>query len=127
MICRGILYVIRIPHGDFITGNNILIPVNINNGVLRRLVGISTERYLAKGGVLSSGSAVVGEAGPELLTMSGGRAVVEPLTGRNQTTNLGGVKIYVYGAPGQDVNDLADIIMDKMEFAVQRKGAVYGA
>jgi phage-related minor tail protein len=83
--------------------------------------------YLAKGGVLSSGSAVVGEAGPELLTMSGGRAVVEPLTGRNQTTNLGGVKIYVYGAPGQDVNDLADIIMDKMEFAVQRKGAVYGA
>lgn len=83
--------------------------------------------YLAKGGVLSSGSAVVGEAGPELLTMSGGRAVVEPLTERNQTTNLGGVKIYVYGAPGQDVNDLADIIMDKMEFAVQRKGAVYGA
>ena len=83
--------------------------------------------YLAKGGVLSAGSAIVGEAGPELLTMSGGRAVVEPLTSRNQTTNLGGVKIYVYGAPGQDVNNLADIIMDKMEFAVQRKGAIYGA
>ena len=37
--------------------------------------------YLAKGGVLSSGSAIVGEAGPELLTMAGGRAHVMPLNG----------------------------------------------
>lgn len=36
--------------------------------------------YLAKGGVLSAGSAVVGEAGPELITMAAGRAVVQPLT-----------------------------------------------
>ena len=39
--------------------------------------------YLAKGGILSRGSAVVGEAGPELLTLSGGRAIVQPLTGSN--------------------------------------------
>ena len=38
---------------------------------------------LAKGGVLHSGSAIVGEAGPELLSMLGGRAVVTPLTGNN--------------------------------------------
>lgn len=37
--------------------------------------------YLAKGGILTQGSAVVGEAGPEILTMSGGNAVVQPLTG----------------------------------------------
>ena len=37
--------------------------------------------YLAKGGILSSGSAIVGEAGPELLTMAGGRAHVMPLNG----------------------------------------------
>lgn len=37
--------------------------------------------YLAKGGILSSGSAIVGEAGPELLTMVGGRAHVMPLNG----------------------------------------------
>lgn len=36
---------------------------------------------LAKGGILTSGSAIVGEAGPELLTVSGGKAVVQPLTG----------------------------------------------
>ncbi len=83
--------------------------------------------YLAKGGILSSGSAVVGEAGPELLTMAGNRAVVEPLT--NQTTNhteMGGVSIYVYGAPGQDVSKLADIIEDRIEAKVERKGVVFG-
>ncbi|WP_277255863.1 phage tail tape measure protein [Negativibacillus massiliensis] len=37
--------------------------------------------YLAKGGILSRGSAIVGEAGPELLTLAGGKAIVQPLTG----------------------------------------------
>lgn len=37
--------------------------------------------YLAKGGILSSGTAVVGEAGPEILTVANGRAVVQPLSG----------------------------------------------
>ena len=36
---------------------------------------------LAKGGILTEGSAVVGEAGPEILTVSGSQAVVQPLTG----------------------------------------------
>ncbi len=35
---------------------------------------------LASGGEVLSGTALVGEAGPELLTVSGGRAVVTPLT-----------------------------------------------
>lgn len=39
--------------------------------------------YLAKGGILSQGSAIVGEAGPELLTVSGSRAIVQPLTGNS--------------------------------------------
>lgn len=41
---------------------------------------ISQLPLLAKGGVVSSGSAIVGEAGAELLTMMGGKAVVQPLT-----------------------------------------------
>lgn len=40
---------------------------------------IGTIPYLANGGVLSQGSAIVGEAGPELLTMAGNKAVVQPL------------------------------------------------
>ena len=35
---------------------------------------------MAEGGVLTKGSAIVGEAGPELLTMQGNRATVTPLT-----------------------------------------------
>lgn len=82
--------------------------------------------YLAKGGVLSQGSAVVGEAGPELLTMAGGKAVVQPLASQTtHNTSLGGVSIYVYGAPGQDVNALADVILDRMETAYRIKGAAF--
>ena len=42
---------------------------------------IPNAAYLAKGGVLNDGTAVVGEAGPEILTISGGRAIVQPLAG----------------------------------------------
>lgn len=105
------------------------------NGVIRTVnklpnvnIGeIGSIPYLAKGGVLSRGSAVVGEAGPELLTMSQGRAVVQPLTNNNTTNNAnyGGVTVNVYGAPGQDVNTLAEIVMEKVQHAVDRQEAVW--
>lgn len=81
--------------------------------------------YLAKGGILSQGSAVVGDAGPELLTMMGSRAMVQPLTSQQKTTNVGGINMYIYGAPGQDVNELADIVEARMEAKYQQKAAVY--
>lgn len=87
---------------------------------------ISKIPYLAKGGILSSGSAVVGEAGPELLTMMGNKAMVQPLT--NQTSkvaNFGGTTINVYGAPGQDVRELAGLVADAIENEVQRKQGVF--
>lgn len=94
--------------------------IGFNLGKIEKLA------YLAKGGVLSQGSAVVGEAGPELLTMAGNRAIVQPLTTQTtNTTNLGGVNIYVYGAPGQDVGDLADLIMDKMETQYRMKAGAW--
>ena len=34
--------------------------------------------FLAKGGILSQGAAIVGEAGPEILSMQNGRAHVQP-------------------------------------------------
>lgn len=39
-----------------------------------------TIPYLAKGGIVQSGSAIVGEAGPELLTVGPGGTRVQPLT-----------------------------------------------
>ena len=52
---------------------------------------------LAKGGQVLSGTALVGEAGPELLTVAGGRTVVTPLT----SGAAGGAA--AYAAPQQTV------------------------
>lgn len=40
---------------------------------------IGSIPYLASGGIVRSGSAIVGEAGPELMTVFGNRTVVQPL------------------------------------------------
>ena len=71
--------------------------------------------YLASGGILSSGSAVVGEAGPELLTLTGGRAVVQPLSGNGPSLKgveglLGGISDKL-GA-GQPVTIVVQSVLD---------------
>lgn len=108
-----------------ISGINTLIR-GINNLPGVDIPTIGKIPYLAKGGVLSSGSAVVGEAGPEILTMAGNRAIVQPLT--NQTTNntsLGGITMNIYGAPGQDVRELANIIENELADRIERREAAF--
>lgn len=51
---------------------------------------------LASGGIVSSGSAVVGEAGAELLTVMNGKALVRPLM--NSTANYNGNNSYTTGS-----------------------------
>ena len=81
--------------------------------------------YLAQGGVLESGTAIVGEAGPEMLTMANGRAVVQPLTNTTTNQNYGGVTLNIYGAAGQNVQELAEIIMDEIGNATRRQEAAW--
>lgn len=64
----------------------------INDSALGRFFGINirsigTLPALAGGGSLASGSALVGENGPELLSMSNGRANVQPLQTTTNTYN----------------------------------------
>ena len=64
----------------------------INESGVGRFFGInigqiSTIPALAGGGVLQSGSALVGERGPELLTMRNGAAAVQPLSTTTNTYN----------------------------------------
>lgn len=81
--------------------------------------------YLAKGGILSEGSAIVGEAGPELLTMMGNQAVVRPLTNQtSNTANFGSINVYINGS-GQSARELAEEIAVEIENAVQRRGSVF--
>ncbi len=46
--------------------------------------------YLAKGGVLQEGEAIVAEAGPGSIKLMNGRAVVTPLSGKAKNTPVGG-------------------------------------
>lgn len=91
---------------------------NSGNTVLRG----GQNAYMAAGGVISHGSAIVGDNGPELLTMNGGVATVQPI---NNTTNVGGINLSVYGAQGQSVQELADVVMDRIQQAVNQRGAVW--
>lgn len=88
-IFQGIVAVAKAPINAVISLINSVI--NKINGFIRMAnkvtskVGITIGEigsipYLAKGGILSRGSAIVGEAGPELLTVAGGKSIVQPLT-----------------------------------------------
>lgn len=127
-IIAGINTVISIPFNAINGFLNTLRNVNILGvspfGWIRNF-GVPQIPYLAKGGILERGMAVVGDAGPELLTMSAGGAVVQPLTNATNTTNtnLGGVSITIYGAPGQDIHELAEIVMDEMQASTERRQA----
>lgn len=109
-----------------INGVNSIPGVNIPN--------IPKIPMLAKGGIVRRGSAIVGEAGPELMTVLGNRTVVQPLTAGSVASSGGryataaqvrDVNITVYGAEGQDVNQLAEVIMQKIESATNQREAVF--
>lgn len=71
-----------------------------------------------------------GEAGSETVVGTGSlmsmiRSAVQESMGyvpAGDTTNYGGVTVNVYGAPGQDVDELADIIEDRITHNVKRRG-----
>lgn len=83
---------------------------------------------LANGGVLSSGSAIVGEVAPELLTMVGGKAQVTPLTSNQRAAGLsfgGGVSVHIDNFTNndteQDIYSLTSKIMENMEKQTARR------
>ena len=61
--------------------NGVIDIINEIPGVSLGKIGELSLPRLAKGGVLREGTAMVAEAGPELISMVGGKAVVTPLTG----------------------------------------------
>ncbi|MBQ3503672.1 MAG: hypothetical protein IJA75_03075 [Oscillospiraceae bacterium] len=83
---------------------------------------------LANGGEVIRGNAIVGDGGPELLTVTQDKTVVQPLnqTTNHRTTQLGGVHMTIYGAPGQDVRELAELVMEEMQSFVDSEEAAIG-
>ncbi|EOH87599.1 phage tail tape measure protein [Enterococcus villorum] len=74
----------------FIGGlNNIKIPKWVP-GIGGKSFSISKLPYLAQGGHLINGQAIVGEAGPELLTAKNGKTTVTPLSDEEKRRGIGG-------------------------------------
>ena len=86
---------------------------------LNKIPGVSIGQignipFLANGGILKSGSAVVGDAGPELLTVIGGKAVVQPLS--VNTGKIEGMLGNISGQLGQyadsDIPFVVNLMLD---------------
>lgn len=96
--------------------------IRLANGVISGINSISIAGYsadipkipmLAKGGVLSQGSAIVGEAGAELLTMVGGKAVVQPLTNNTNNNYAGSTNnFYIHSTDPEQVAEEVSIILN---------------
>lgn len=65
--------------------------------------------YLANGGILK-GTAIVGEAGPEILTVSGNQAIVQPLTGS--------------ATAGKGLSDVLGILNTYLPYLAESQGVV---
>ena len=98
--------------------NSLIQLVNSVSGL--RLGRIGHIPFFANGGVLTQGSAIVGEAGPELLTMNQGKAVVTPLGGGGAS---GGVPINI---TVQSVLD-GRVIGESTYKYLNNRGRAYGA
>ncbi|MBT9782514.1 phage tail tape measure protein [Coprococcus comes] len=96
-------------------------------GIINEIPGVSLGKIstlslprLAKGGVLKEGTAMVAEAGPELLSMVNGKAVVTPLSGsaKNQAMeNAGGGR----GSYNQTINITSPKALSPYETARQTR------
>jgi len=99
-------------------------------------LGIDWYAKAMKNGMILNNPTIFGAMNGKLL--GGGEAGSEAVVGTKSLmemiqravdvagdTNYGGVTVNVYGAPGQDVNQLATIIEAKINASVKRKGAVF--
>lgn len=75
--------------------NNFIGSINGVVGILNKIPGVAIPTIplqqlprLAKGGIVAQGQAIVGEAGAELLTVSDGKAIVTPLSGKDRKDTI---------------------------------------
>ena len=104
---------IKMPHVK-ISGSFSLVPPSVPK--------FSIDWY-DKGGVFTDPTIIgIAEKRPEFVgALDDLRQIVREEAGGNNT-----ISINVYGAEGQNMNELADIIMEKIQAATMRKGAVFG-
>lgn len=114
----------------FIGGlNNIKIPKWVP-GIGGKSFSISKLPYLAQGGHLISGQAIVGEAGPELLTAKNGKTTVTPLSDEEKRRGIGrkvsggNIEKHIHIAK-VDANNPSELDRMNRKFAKASRQAVY--
>lgn len=114
----------------FIGGlNNIKIPKWVP-GIGGKSFSISKLPYLAQGGHLISGQAIVGEAGPELLTAKNGKTTVTPLSDEEKRRGIGGkvsggnIEQHIHIGK-VDANNPSELDRMNRKFAKASRQAVY--
>lgn len=114
----------------FIGGlNNIKIPKWVP-GIGGKSFSISKLPYLAQGGHLINGQAIVGEAGPELLTAKNGKTTVTPLSDEEKRRGIGGkvsggnIEQHIHIAK-VDANNPSELDRMNRKFTKASRQAVY--
>lgn len=110
--------------------------INLIPGVSIGTIGGLSLPRLEKGGILEKGQVglLEGNGAEAVVPLDQNKAWIKSVASEMQNATSGAqqsgeinneVTINVYGSDGQDVNELADLIMKKMQLAVNKKGAVY--
>lgn len=93
---------------------------------------IGTIPLLASGGKVLSGSAIVGEAGPELLTVGPSGTMVQPLTSNEQAVSgiqksvtFGDINIDIHPSAEMNVEQLADYVGYRIQQLASQKEAAF--
>ena len=87
--------------------NNLRLPKLLGGGSLGfNFKMIDEIPLLAKGGILSQGSAIVGERGAEMLTVKNGKAIVQPLGGSTAHSAAGNT--FNFNVNANDIQSVAD-------------------
>lgn len=92
---------------------------------------MATMNEYAEGGAMRKGTALVGEAGPELLTVGNGLAQVTPLTGAGKARNVeqafGGSNVFNISVDGgwDNADRIANRVADTMNRILGSRGVNY--
>ena len=118
---------IKLPHFN-LTGSFSFVPPKVPKLTVEWYAKAMEEGMILNGptifGVNGSSLLAGGEAGPEAVVgVSSLRDMIMAAVERAGATN--NVNIVVYGAPGQDVSELADIIEDRINANITRRRAAF--
>lgn len=103
---------------------------------LNQIPGVNIDTFgdipfFANGGTLYRGSAVVGDGGPEILTVSGGKATVTPLTGPGATgrpataASAEAIRTFVEVNFGGSLSQLAAVLQPAIVAETKRLGGSF--